>query len=188
MKINEFVIALKSMDGVVVNSIGIVKKISADQSVIQVLFIGLQKSIDCPSQDIALIDITKTGKGYDKKICNVCAVLKDEDEFDINQTDAKGQKTTRPSCKKCRIQIDGKPLSLAEKRRMAAIKPSGVFKCPICEKTGIIEITVNIVQDHCHAKGKGRDWICDSCNTGLGRFKDDPVILQRAIDYLNKHK
>jgi hypothetical protein len=186
MKSDDFVIATKTMEGVVVNSVGVVKSIS--DSNISVLFIGLQKTIDCNNGDVALLDIVATGKGHDKKICNICAILKNESDFDINQTDAKGQKTTRPSCKTCRIVIDGKPLSAGEKKRMSAIKPKGLFKCPICEKTGIVGITVSIVQDHCHERGKGRDWICDSCNTGLGRFKDSQVLLQKAIEYLKKHE
>ena len=29
-----------------------------------------------------------------------------------------------------------------------------------------------------------RGILCNSCNTGLGKFKDDPAMLQRAIEYL----
>ena len=61
-----------------------------------------------------------------------------------------------------------------------------VFVCPVCEKRTIVGITANIVADHDHETGKGREWICDSCNTGLGRFKDDIVILERVIDYLKR--
>lgn len=33
-----------------------------------------------------------------------------------------------------------------------------------------------------------RDLLCGDCNLGLGRFKDDVEILERAIQYLKHHK
>ncbi|MDP2681226.1 MAG: endonuclease VII domain-containing protein [Deltaproteobacteria bacterium] len=104
-----------------------------------------------------------------------------------NTLPAKGRKTTRPSCKECRVEIDGKQLRPEEKKRLAAIKPKDIFTCPICQKTSIVGITANFVIDHDHKTGAGREWICDSCNTGLGRFKDDHELIQRVIHYLKKY-
>lgn len=41
--------------------------------------------------------------------------------------------------------------------------------------------------DHCHKTGKLRAFLCTNCNRGLGQFKDNPTIIQNAIDYLNAH-
>jgi hypothetical protein len=38
--------------------------------------------------------------------------------------------------------------------------------------------------DHCHTTGKVRGILCNFCNTGLGLFKDNILILQEAIKYL----
>ena len=38
--------------------------------------------------------------------------------------------------------------------------------------------------DHCHDSGDVRGLLCNNCNTGLGQFKDNPSLLQSAIEYL----
>jgi len=44
-----------------------------------------------------------------------------------------------------------------------------------------------MVLEHDHRTGKPGGWICDSCNTGLGRFKDDVELLKSAIEFLKKN-
>lgn len=64
------------------------------------------------------------------------------------------------------------------------------YCCAICGKP---ETTKNpsggikpLAVDHCHKTGKIRGLLCNTCNTALGKFKDDPSILQSAINYLNR--
>ncbi len=188
IKIDDIVVNATKISDIVNNSIGIIKAINGKNAM--VLFVGSNKILIVGFDDIKIIDAELTGKGYDRKICNICHILKLTEEFDINQTDAKGRKTTRPSCKECRKNIDGVKLTTAEKKKMNKIKPKkgSVFECPICLKTTIVGITANLVRDHDHETGNGREWICDSCNTGLGRFKDDTKFLERVINYLEKYK
>lgn len=185
MNTNDFVIAMRSVNGIVKNSVGVIKSVS--QEGILVYFIGKNEEVRVPFGSIAVIDIDNTGKGHKHKICNICHILKRMEMFDKNQRDAQQRSTTRPSCKICRQEIDGVKLTAQERRKMETKRPldKTIFVCPICEKRTIVGITARIVADHDHKTGKGRAWICDSCNTGLGRFKDDIVFFEKIIAYLS---
>lgn len=40
--------------------------------------------------------------------------------------------------------------------------------------------------DHDHRTGKVRGLLCHSCNTGIGKLKDDISVLERAAGYLRR--
>lgn len=186
MKEKDFVIATRPINGIEVNSVGIIKSISQDEA--QVYFIGTSRNVTVPIYTLCPKDVEKTGDRWENKICNVCHIVKSVEEFAINQTNAKGEKQRRPTCKSCRKVIDGRKIKDAEKRRLDAERQPDktIFVCPICKKETVVGVTAKIVADHDHGTGMGRDWICDSCNTGLGRFKDNIVILEIAIEYLKR--
>ena len=53
-------------------------------------------------------------------------------------------------------------------------------KCYICKR----EESKNLAVDHCHKTQKVRRLLCMDCNTGLGKFKEDPMLLKAALEYL----
>lgn len=40
--------------------------------------------------------------------------------------------------------------------------------------------------DHCHKTGITRGLLCTTCNTTLGKIKDDTILLRKMISYLLK--
>jgi hypothetical protein len=41
--------------------------------------------------------------------------------------------------------------------------------------------------DHDHVTGAVRQLLCTCCNTALGKFRESPEILARALEYLERH-
>jgi len=148
IKINDFVVIKNTIDEIEQNSVGVVEEIVSGNNY-KVFFIGKRIGLILSENDIQFLDIYQTGKPHKYKICNICHILKEDFvDFEINQTDAKGRKTTRPSCRNCRHEIDGVKLLKSERKKMLQSKPQKFFVCPVCQKGCIPDVTANIVIDH----------------------------------------
>lgn len=153
-----------------------------------IFFIRVWKQVELNVDDFDIIDVKKTGDGFSKKICNVCHKLKKTTDFAKNQNAKNNRSVRRPSCKECRVEMEGVGVSRADKIKWIKIKPDKEpFECPVCKKRTIAGVTSKVVLEHDHRTGKPGGWICDSCNTGLGRFKDDVKLLESAIDFLKEN-
>jgi hypothetical protein len=169
-----------------IDDVGIIKGTLDRKGVNQVLFLKSNVTVNLEFAFIEVFDIKSTGDRFDHKICDRCFKrLSTKDKFSNNRIKKDNVITKRPSCKACRKIKDGKAVSgqdrkLWEKKTPA---PFTSFTCPICNKTTITGIT-KIVLDHDHQNGNVRGYLCESCNTGIGRFDDDIEIIKRAIDWL----
>lgn len=65
-------------------------------------------------------------------------------------------------------------------------KQNGV--CGICGSNETGYQTQYMYIDHSHTTGKVRGLLCNKCNFGLGNFKDNVEILQKAINYLKENE
>ena len=195
VSVNDFVINIDKLGDIVPMSVGVVRSVAGEAA--SVFFIGKAKQLGVRTDLLRVINIYQTGKEeasytppFKYKICNKCHILKVQSrDFDYNQNDKYGRPTTRPSCKMCRVDIDGVKMPQSERDRMNRIKPKPyeLFECPICHKVTIPDVTANIVIDHDHRTGRARAWICDSCNTGIGRFQDSPEMLEQIAAYIKSH-
>lgn len=60
-----------------------------------------------------------------------------------------------------------------------------------CQLCGIHENETQqgyLCVDHCHDTGRIRGILCGACNSGIGMFAESETRMQKAIDYLRKHK
>ena len=85
-------------------------------------------------------------------------------------------------CRACRATYRnginrGKFRSVISDEALKSLKQS-VTQCVIC---GTEE---KLVVDHSHVTGEVRGLLCNHCNRGLGHFRDDPMLLEFAAQYL----
>jgi len=168
------------------DAVGLIKEDREDN--VLVWLIGIDSDFVVPKSDVEEINVTKTGDKFDFKICNVCHCLKPVENFARNQNNLHGI-IRRPSCIKCRTDIDKRAPKTKQAKQMDKDKPKTgePFVCPICRKRSIVGVTAKIVADHDHHTGNIRGFICDSCNTGLGRFKNGENYLMNAVNYIKDH-
>jgi hypothetical protein len=71
----------------------------------------------------------------------------------------------------------------AEYDAMLAAQGGG---CAICSATPTDGKRMPV--DHDHETGVVRGILCDPCNVGLGRFRDNPELLTAAVAYLHRSR
>jgi hypothetical protein len=58
--------------------------------------------------------------------------------------------------------------------------------CAVCAKPDPVPRR-RLAVDHCHDTGRVRGLLCGLCNSAIGKFKDDPKMLDKAAAYLRAH-
>lgn len=167
------------------NDVGYIEESTSDK--LHILFMRINRKFWLKPNDVVEFDVSKTGDDFEYKVCDRCFKhLGTNSEFSDNRI-KKNSITKRPSCKACRKIKDGKSISSVDREYWDKKKPIDYtpFKCPICKKTTIAGLS-KVVLDHCHKTGLVRGYLCESCNTGIGRFDDDPDLVKDAVNWLEK--
>jgi hypothetical protein len=111
--------------------------------------------------------------------CSKCHKTKPESEFYKKDRSGRLDRT----CKVCRIiRQREKNLGVTQEDYLAMYKKQE-GRCGICRSRLYSKRYKAFAVDHCHDTGRIRGLLCTNCNTGLGLFKDDPIALQRAIEW-----
>lgn len=184
---NEFVYITKEITehGIVIPALSVGILESADGDYYNVNFVICNAILKAKKDIVKRFKPLEVGDNFPNKVCNVCHRYLPTTDFCKNQNGKGDRLIRRPSCNECRKIIDGINMTAKDKREWEKVKPNlEIFVCPICHKKTIPGLTSKVVLDHDHKTGRPRAWICDSCNTGIGRFKDDIDLLKNAIKYL----
>lgn len=134
------------------------------------------------------------------RVCTTCNILKDEIDF-YKRSDRPSGFTS--SCKMCR-KDEAKRKWTPRKQSSYKLKVNygltldeynsmledqdGV--CAICNTVETAKSNAgyikNLAVDHCHKTGKVRGLLCQDCNIGIGKLKDDINLLKKAEEYLRR--
>jgi hypothetical protein len=87
-------------------------------------------------------------------------------------------------CKLFYVRIRRYGLTVQEYQDLLAAQGN---RCAICQRKWGRGWNGHVPHiDHCHTTGRVRGLLCGECNTAIGRFGDDPALLRRAADYLER--
>lgn len=146
------------------------------------------------------------------KTCTRCQKTKDPDEFYRLYRKGGYRVKLRSQCRSClyekyKLLYEEKNRESRRKqaRKNHLLKKYGLtveqyqemltrqeFVCAICKEPEIYVRVKGLKPilsvDHCHSTGKVRGLLCQQCNVGLGKFKDNPDSLEAAVNYLKESK
>lgn len=111
--------------------------------------------------------------------CVKCEQEKIASEYYLK--DRNGRRDT--TCKACRIIAQREKTLGVTQEQYLEMFTQQKGRCGICNSRLYSKRYKAFAVDHCHDTGRIRGLLCTNCNTGLGLFKDDPVALQRAIEW-----
>ena len=109
------------------------------------------------------------------KWCFRCRTWKKHEMFSKDGSRG-GRKTS--SCKACSSKASTASRYGMTVSELADFRDFHKNICAICLSD------TNLVIDHDHKTGKIRGLLCQNCNSAIGKFKESPDIMLKAIEYV----
>lgn len=121
------------------------------------------------------------------KICSGCGKRKLQEEFSLNITSSDGLCNWCKECNNKKNQQYTYGITEAQYELMLKSQ-NGV--CAICGRSETSKHQNGKIKrlsvDHNHKTYKIRGLLCQCCNAAIGMAKDDPKVLRKAAEYLEK--
>lgn len=86
-----------------------------------------------------------------------------------------------------RAKYESSRLIERERERASREKIAGRPRPDKCEVCSAGNGARGMAFDHCHATGQFRGWICGRCNVALAMARDNPAVLRKLADYVERH-
>lgn len=109
-----------------------------------------------------------------------------EHEYTEENTYFTGTKTRQRHCKKCAREHRLMRTYGLARGQYDAMYEEQSGHCAGCEVE--LEEGRNLSVDHDHSTGAVRGLLCSDCNLGLGKLRDDPALLRRLAEYVERHR
>ena len=117
------------------------------------------------------------------KTCIKCGKDKDISLYHKNRDSADGHRGTCKACSLVYNRTVRYGITEEQFNTMYREQDGHCFLCNIAEEDSIRGI---LMVDHCHKTGKIRALLCHACNTALGLFKDNPEVMLKAYNFLQR--
>jgi hypothetical protein len=123
-------------------------------------------------------------------VCKGCTRAYNSARYSANKERIRAKVTERKRREPSKVRLEGRRHKLKHLygitvEEYEALLRSQAYVCALCEQGCRSGNRLSI--DHCHATGRVRQLLCGTCNRGLGLLKDDPSLLRRAADYVERH-
>lgn len=143
------------------------------------------KVCTCCKEEVGLASFSfRKGSGKYRNECNPCRSKKYMEKY---KDDPVVRKRNRLNSRNYNIKKYG--ISVEDFHRMMDEQKGQCLICSseFCASAEMADIFKVACIDHCHESGKVRGLLCRPCNSGLGHFKDNPLLLELAAGYLRNH-